>query len=574
MMAKHTTAHYLLEGLVDLGIDYLFANFGTDHVSLIEALAEWDRAGRAHPRVLVCAHENVALHMAGGYAALTGKGQVVMVHVDAGTANASMGMHNLFRGRLPVFLMAGKAPYTLHGELTGSRDNYVHFVQDPYDIANLVRSYVKWEYSLPSGVVAKEVLRRGHSMMQSDPQGPVFLTLPRETLAEEWDEKAIKAYPESRYGPVSAGGVDPVVAAGIAERLLAANNPIAITAYLGRRPAAVALLDTLARECGIRVFEFNPIYLNIPRDSACFGGYDAKAAMAVADVGLLLDVDVPWLPKYVADNPRLSWIQVDVDALKKDFPMWGFPTELRVQGDCATVLAQVLAIVRAKADAGFRERAAKRIAGWAAENAERQERNRAAAARPGTVGAISADYLCAALNAQLSEDDIVVNEAIRNTFAVLNQIVRSKAQTYLGLSGGGLGFSGGAALGAKLARPDCRVVQLVGDGSFHFSAPTAVYALAQQYGLPIFTVVLDNGGWQAVKEAVLRVYPDGQAAQSQKFQANLNGEHRRFEQVAAAFGAHAEAVADPAALAAAIARCLAAVDAGQAAVLSVRVTGL
>ena len=573
-MASHTTAHYFLEGLVDLGIDYLFSNFGTDHVSLIEALAEWDRDGRAHPRVLVCAHENVAVHMAGGYAALTGKGQVVVVHVDAGTANASMGMHNLFRGRVPVFLMAGKAPYSLHGELTGSRDNYVHFVQDPYDIANLVRSYVKWEYSLPSGVVAKEVLRRGHTMMQSDPKGPVYLTLPRETLAESWDENAIKAYPESRYGPVASGGADPAVATRIAERLLAAKNPIVITAYLGRKPEAVAVLDTLSRECGLRVFESSPIYLNIPRNSPCFGGYDAKAAIASADVGLLLDVDVPWLPKYVPDNPALDWIHVDVDAVKKDFPMWGFPTELRVQGDCATVLTQVLAIVRAKADAGFRDRVAKRIAGWAKENAERNQRNSAAAAKPGAVGAITADYLCAALNAQMSADDIVVNEAIRNTFPVLNQMVRTKAETYISLAGGGLGFSGGAALGAKLARPASRVVQVVGDGSFHFSAPTAVYAVAQQYRLPIFTVVLDNGGWQAVKESVLRVYPDGQAAQSDQFQARLGGEHRHYEQVAAAFGAHAEAVEDPAALAAAIKRCIAAVDSGQAAVLSVRVTAL
>ena len=179
-MANRTTAHYFLEGLVELGIDYMFANFGTDHVSLIEALAEWDRAGRAHPRVVACPHENVAVHMAGGYAALTGKGQAVVVHVDAGTANASMGMHNLYRGRLPVFLMAGKAPYSLHGELTGSRDNYVHFVQDPFDIGSLVRPYVKWEYSLPSGVVTKEVLRRAHSVMHSDPPGPVYLTLPRE----------------------------------------------------------------------------------------------------------------------------------------------------------------------------------------------------------------------------------------------------------------------------------------------------------------------------------------------------------------------------------------------------------
>ena len=153
-------------------------------------------------------------------------------------------------------------------------------------------------------------------------------------------------------------------------------------------------------------------------------------------------------------------------------------------------------------------------------------------------------------------------------------MVRTKAQTYIALAGGGLGFSGGAALGAKLARPGSRVVQVVGDGSYHFGAPTAVYAVAQEYKLPILTVVLDNGGWQAVKESVLRVYPDGQAAQSNEFQARLSGEHRHFEQVAAAFGAHAEAVDDPAALAAAIKRCIAAVDGGRAAVLNVRVTSL
>jgi acetolactate synthase-1/2/3 large subunit len=573
-MASHTTAHYFIEGLVELGVEYMFANFGTDHVSLIEALAEWDREGRAHPRVVVCPHENVAVHMAGSYAALTGRGQVVVVHVDAGTANASMGMHNLFRGRLPVFLMAGKAPFSLHGELTGSRDNYVHFVQDPYDIASLVRPYVKWEYSLSSGVVAKEVLRRGHTLMQSDPKGPVFLTLPRETLAETWDEAAIKGYPESRYGPVAGGGTDAAVATQIADRLLAAKNPIAISSYLGRKPEAVEVLNALSRECGVRVFEFSPTYLNIPRDSPCFGGYDAKAAIAAADAGLLLDVDVPWLPKYVPDNPAVAWMQVDIDAVKKDFPMWGFPTQLRVQADCATVLAQVLAIVRAKSDAAYRDRVAARIAGWAQENAARAARARAAAAQPGETGAISPDYLCAALFAQMNEDDIVVNEAIRNSLPVLNQMPRTRAQTYFSLAGGGLGFSGGAALGAKLARPASRVVQVVGDGSFHFSAPTAVYAVAQQYRLPIFTVILDNGGWQAVKEAVLRVYPEGEAVQAGEFQARLGGEHRHFEQVAAAFGAHAEAVADPAALAAAIKRCLAAVGNGQAAVLSVRVTAL
>ena len=573
-MPSHSSAHYFLEGLADLGIEYLFSNLGTDHVSLIEELARWDRAGRAHPQVILCPHENVAIHMAGGYAALTGRGQAVLVHVDAGTANASMGMHNLFRARLPVLLLAGKAPYTLHGELPGSRDNYVHFVQDPYDIGSLVRPYVKWEYTLPSGVVAKEVLTRGYALMQSDPAGPVYLSLPRETLAEQWEESAIRAFPPVRYGPVRSGGTEPDIARRIAAQLLAAGSPIAIASYLGRKPEAVAALDTLARECGIRVFESNPVYLNIPRDSPCFAGFDAKAAIAETDLGLLLDVDVPWLPKFVPDNPGVFWMHVDVDAIKKDFPMWGFATDLRVQADCATVLGQVLEFVRAGADADFRARVAKRIAGWEGKRQARAQRIAAAAGVSGKTGAISPDFLCAALNAVLSPDDVVINEAIRNTFPVLNQIMRTRPQTYFGLSGGGLGFSGGMALGAKLARPGSRVVQIVGDGGFHFSTPASVYAVAQQYGLPVFTVVLDNGGWQAVKEAVLRVYPDGTAATENTFQSRLEGRQRRFEQVAGAFGAYGEAVSEPGQVAGAIERCLAAVDAGQAAVLTVRVTPL
>jgi acetolactate synthase-1/2/3 large subunit len=212
--------------------------------------------------------------------------------------------------------------------------------------------------------------------------------------------------------------------------------------------------------------------------------------------------------------------------------------------------------------------------GGLAGRAGRTPASGTAAAKAGSIGAIPADFVCAALNEVLRPQDIVVNEAIRNAPAVLRQMERTLPGTYISLGGGGLGFSGGAALGAKLARPDSRVLQIVGDGGFHFSNPTAVYAVAQQYGLPVFTVVLDNGGWQAVKEAVLRVYPDGSAASTDQFQARLGGERRDFAQVGAAFGAHAETVEDPQQLRAAIQRCVAANDAGRAAVLCVRVTGL
>jgi acetolactate synthase I/II/III large subunit len=361
---RRSAAHHFLDGLAEAGIEHLFSNLGTDHVSLIEAMAQFTREGRPQPNVVLCPHENVAIHMAAGYAAVTGRGQGVMVHVDAGTANAAMGMHNLFRSRWPVLLMAGKSPFTLRGELPGSRDNYVHFVQDPFDIGSLVRPYVKWEYALPSGVVAKEVLRRAHSVMHSDPPGPVFLTLPRETLAEEWDDARVASFPAERYGPVKAGGISQQGAGEIARALLQAKKPVAITSYLGRKPEAVAALEALAMECGMRVHEFMPTAMSVSRASPCFGGFDSAKALAGADLCLLLDVDVPWLPKFVQPDAGTRFIHVDMDALKQDFPMWGFATDLRVQADCAQALPDILAAVRAQADESFRTRVRERSAGW------------------------------------------------------------------------------------------------------------------------------------------------------------------------------------------------------------------
>jgi acetolactate synthase-1/2/3 large subunit len=577
-MTRYSTAHFFLEGLVDLGVEYIFANLGTDHVSLIEEMARWDREGRKHPDVILCPHEVVAVHMAGGYALATGRSQAVLVHVDAGTANACMAIQNLFRYRLPVMLFAGRAPHTLRGELPGSRDTYVHFVQDPFDIASIVRPYVKWEYSLPSGIVVKEALSRAAAFAHSDPRGPVYMMLPRETLAEEWDETEMPAFPPQRYGSVEAGGIEPAHAAAIAEQLMAADNPVAFAAYCGRKPEAVALLDRLARTCGIRVAEFNAIDLNIPQDSPCFAGHDPHALLEAADLGLLLDTDVPFVPQSARRAGAIKWIQIDIDPLKADFPMWGFATDLRVQGDSSIILRQVLEAVEQRADDGFRRRIAARIAGWGQQREAAARRRADQAANRGVAGALNPAFVFATLGAKLSPHDVVVNEAIRNGPVLQEHLTRTEPGSYVGLAGGGLGFSGGMALGLRLARPDRRIVQVIGDGGFHFSSPDSVYAVAQQYQLPILTVLIDNGGWQAVKSATQRVYPKGVAAQTDQFLSRLTsgrqGERRDFSEIARAFGAHGEAVSEPGELAAAIDRALAAVDDGRAAVLHVHVTRL
>src|SRR5258706_11176162 len=109
-VSLHSTSHYFLEGLNEIGIEFLFSNLGTDHAPLIEEMARWRKHGLKHPPTILCPHENVAVHMAGGYAQVTRRGQAILAHVDAGTANSAMALHNLCRARVPTLLMAGPAP--------------------------------------------------------------------------------------------------------------------------------------------------------------------------------------------------------------------------------------------------------------------------------------------------------------------------------------------------------------------------------------------------------------------------------------------------------------------------------
>jgi len=568
-----TASHDLLQGLVDLGIEYLFCNLGTDHAPLIEEMAHWREQGRAFPKLILCPHENTAVHMAGGYAVATGRGQAVLVHVDAGTANAAMGLHNLCRSRIPVLLIAGRAPMSTFDDSTGGRDTYVHFIQEPFDQASVVRPYVKWEYNLAWPSMAHEVVSRAGAVMQSDPTGPVYLTLPREVLAAPVDASSVGAYGHQNHLPVKAQGADAQAVRAIAEQLMRSDNPMLVTAYAGRNREAPALIEKLAALCGMRVCEFNTIYLNIRRDSPYFGGYNPAAFTEQADFGLMVDVDVPWIPKTTRVNPNAYWAQLDVDAIKRDIPMWGFALNARIEGDSVRLLTQLIEVIESSATPEFKTKAAAR--GLALKTAHEQNRQRAAslAQSRGVVNAINPHYLCAAIGQKIDLHDVVLNEAIRNTMAVFEQIPREVPGSLMGLSGGGLGFSAGTALGIKLAQAQQRVIHFVGDGSFYFSNPSSVYAVAKQYGLPILTVLLDNGGWSAVKESTLRMYPQGEAKSTNQFASDL-GYSTDFAAIAEAAGAHGERLVDPEQVEAAIERCLAALDAGKSALLHVRITPL
>jgi len=567
---EFASAYYFLEGLTELGVEYLFCNFGTDHAPIIEEMAHRKKRGEPIPGVLHCPHENTAAHMAEGYAFVTGRGQGVLVHVDVGTANTANAMHNAYRSRLPVLLMAGKAPYTANDELVGSRDTYVHFVQEPFDQASLVRPYLKWEWTLPSGVVVKEALRRAYSIMQSEPRGPVYLMMQRETLTQSWSADQIRRYAADQFAATSGGGADPKLVAALAERLLTAENPILIAGYAGRNEQASEMIDALAQFAGIAVYEAN-MTNNISHASPCFVGFAADKAVPQADVGILVDVDVPWFPSDVQTKEKSFWAHIDIDTLKPGSPMWTFPGNLRMQGDSGRILEQLLGELKAKATPKFKAAAAARLERIKALRDERIARAQKLASEHGKPGAINPHYLMAELGKVLDDDAIIFNEGVTNAGAVLMQIPRRRPNTTMRSGGGGLGWSGGMALGAKLAAPERLMVQISGDGGFYFGNPSSVFAVSQQYKLPFFSIVMDNTGWNAVKQSTLRVFPEGQAKETGSFESHL-APKVTFTKVAEAFGAYGEEVSDPADVSAAIARCLKEVRAGRSALLHARVT--
>lgn len=541
--ANTTTADRLLECLVSTGIDYVFANLGTDHVPIIEALASRRLHHKKSPEFILCPHENIAVHMALGYASATGKGQAVMVHVDAGTANAAMGIHNAARTRVPVLLMAGKSPFAVQGELPGGRDNYVHFVQDPFDIGSLVRPYVKWEYVLMSDCNIAEVTRRAHSLMHTEPRGPAYMVMPREVLAAPAVHPD-KPFGAAQFGTTQMGGLSAIQIEDIAQRLFASTDPVLVTSYLGRNPLAPKVLEQFCECFGVRAVEANPTHLNIDRDCVWASGFDASKLIAQSDTVVLLDTDVPWLPKFAKPKADATCIQMDMDASKSSFPMWGFGAQVRIQTDSFEALTALIRFAEANATPDFQKKVSSR------KQAIEQQKEQAMAIANNALAqaALSANAnanasgvalepILQALNQLLSAQDIIVNEAIRNAPVVLNALTRTKPGTYFSNAGGGLGASSGWALGLKLAHPERRVVQIVGDGSFHFCTPTSFYAVSRNRHLPVLTIVLNNGGWQAVKEAVLRMYPDGDAFEANKFQASLDSNDTRFALIAEAFGA-------------------------------------
>jgi len=550
MMKRATvesTADAYLELLAARGVEYFFANAGTDFAPIIEAYARRGAQGQASPRPITVPHEVPAVSMAHGYTMVSGRAQAVMVHVIVGAGNAAGGVINAARSNIPMLFSAGRNPITEAGN-SGSRDRPIHWAQEAFDQAGMLREFVKWDYELKRFDQLETVVDRALTLAQSEPRGPVYLTLPREVLAER--HEAIEYADPARAVVPAATLPDPGAIREAATILTSARNPIIITKALGRDPAAVPVLVRLAETLGAPVFDQFHTYVNFPQDHALHGGFEAAPHLGEADAILVIESDVPWFPQMNRPSPEARIIHLGVDPLFSRYPVRGFPADLALAGTPRLALAALAEAVAPRVDEAA---VAERRQRWTAAGTRRRE---AAAAKSQAVrgdAPIDMQWLSRAIGECVDDRTIVVNEYDLDA----TQCTFTRPGSYFAAPpSGGLGWGLGAALGAKLAAPDHSVICCVGDGAYIFGSPTASHFVSRAYNLPVLFVVFNNQTWNAVKRAVQTYARDGWAVRTDSMPLTALEPSPDYEMICRASGGHGERVEDPAALPDALRRAL------------------
>jgi acetolactate synthase-1/2/3 large subunit len=522
-----------------LGVDYVFANSGTDFPPIIEGLADAEAKGIELPKALVIPHEQAAVSMAHGYWLISGKAQSVMLHTNVGLSNGATGAINAACEHVPMILMSGRTPVT-EGARFGARTVPIGWGQEMRDQTALVRESCKWDYELKYPEQIAGLLDRAHAIASSTPRGPVYLSIPREVLCETIPAEDL----EAPCSMAPAGVAPDASALETAARMLAgAKAPLVIAQRGAGDDASFAAFSRWAEDWGIAVCSWWATHLAIPTDHPCHVGADPGPWLAKADVVVVLDCLAPWWPDAHPPNPEARFIHIGPDPLFSRFPVRNFRSDVSIAGESATTIPALIAAMQGLP----RDEEALRARRAALTEASAAERRRIdTLATTGQQAGLTKAHVARALSTALKGRKSSVFSELG---CPLGPLEREDRNSYFQEPhSGGLGWGFPAALGAQLAEPDRLVVATMGDGSYMFSNPTVCHQIAEALELPVLVLVLNNEEWGAVRASVTGLYPDGAASRSNRMPLTALQPSPDFSLTAQASRAHARRVTSAAEL--------------------------
>ncbi|WP_298491793.1 thiamine pyrophosphate-requiring protein [uncultured Maritimibacter sp.] len=501
-----TAGGAIFSKLKALGVDYVFANSGTDFPPIIEGLIEARTKGIDLPQAITVPHEHVAVGMAHGYFQVSGRAQAVMLHTNVGLSNGATGLINAACDQVPMFVMSGRTPVTEGGRF-GARTTPIGWGQEMFDQTALVREACKWDYELRFPDQISDVLDRGWSIANSTPKGPVYLSLPREVLCEPCPTEGLDD--PSRLQPIRTAPSRDALAQA-AEILAGAERPLIIAQ---RGPGSQTAFDALKGFVERRAIPLSHYWANqisIPTTSDMHIGWFPDDALKEADVVLVIDSLAPWWPDRAAPPSDAKIIHLGPDPLfARASPMRSFRSDVTLAGDTADALLELIAAVDAL-PADKEVIAARRGRVTAAARAERKRVSEEAQA--GCRSPMTKSWVSHCLGEALRGRKATVIHELGCPLPPLQ--LEHHLSYFQEPHSGGLGWGLPAAIGAQLADPDRLVFATVGDGSYMFANPTACHQICEALSLPVITLVLNNEEWGAVRKSVFGVYKQGLASRS------------------------------------------------------------
>ena len=519
-MPRMTGKRAMIEQLMADGVRRVFGNPGTTEQGFMDALRDYPQM-----EFMLALHEGVAVCMADAYARVTRGPAFVEVHIAPGLGNSLGMLHNAAVGKTPLVVYAGQSPGAT-------------LLQEPHlsgPLVDMARPVCKWAAQIHHAHDVPRALRRAFKVAMEPPQGPVFLSLPMDTLDEEADVD-IEPTTHTRW----RGRVDPAGMAEVAARLLGAERPMLMVgdgiALADAQPEVVALAETV----GLPVFECYASEFTMPASHPLNQGAlnfvtpgPLRATLEGCD--LLLVVGAPMFqlifPEVQSPVPASTKIvQIDINhwEIGKNVN-----PDLAFLADPKAALAELVDQVRRK-----RTPQQARVATARAEKIG--ERTKAARARyweqakkSWDATPISAPRLMHEIRHALPDDALVFAEAITNSAHLTQALMPDEPGRLVRVRGGGIGPGLPGSLGAQLARPDRKVVGICSDGAAMYSI-SALWTAAH-HRIPVTYVMLNNAAYRILKLNMVEYL--GKAARGRGFTAmDLTDPELRFDRMAESMG--------------------------------------
>lgn len=532
-MPRMTGKRAMIEQLLADGVRHVFGNPGTTEQGFMDALGDYPQI-----EFMLALHEGVAVCMADAFARLTRRPAFVEVHIAPGLGNALGMLHNASVGKTPLVVYAGQSPGRT-------------LLQEPHlsgPLVDMAKPVCKWAAQIHHAHDVPRALRRAFKVAMEPPQGPVFLSLPMDTLDEEADvDIRPTTYTNWR------GGADATGMAEVAKLLVAAQKPMLMVgdgiALADAQPEVVALAEL----AGVPIFECYASEYTAPASHPLNLGAlnfvtpgPLKTALDGCD--LLLVVGAPMFQLIFPDAE--SPIPAGTKVVQIDVNPWeigkNIMPDLSFLADPKAALAELCEQVRRVRTSDqarvAADRAQKIGEGTKAARARYWEQAKASwDATP-----ISAPRLMHEIRHALPDNYLIFSEAITNSAHLNAAIMPDEPGRMVRVRGGGIGPGLPGTLGAQVARPDRKVVGVCSDGAAMYSI-SALWTAAH-HKLPVTYVMLNNAAYRILKLNMVEYL--GKGARGRKFVAmDLTDPALRFDRMAESMGVLGLRVDKPADLA-------------------------